>query len=96
VYLAEGGSGWWMLSLLFSQPMLKLTSDKTRGLMLHWKPFNPPDVEELERLVASGAVKPAIDRRFPLDQVVDALTYVHEGRAPGKISVIRPMSPTNE
>jgi NADPH:quinone reductase-like Zn-dependent oxidoreductase len=87
VYLAEGGSGGWLLSLLFWQPMLKLTTDKTMGLLLSWKPFNPPDVEELKRLVASGAVKPAIDRRFTLDQIVDALTYVHEGRARGKVIV---------
>lgn len=57
------------------------------GLPLKWKPFHPPDVDELKRLVASGAVKPAIDRRFALDQVVDALTYVHEGRARGKVVV---------
>jgi NADPH:quinone reductase-like Zn-dependent oxidoreductase len=85
VYLAEGGSGGWMLSLLFWQPILKLTSDKTRGLLLNWKPFNPPDVDEVPRLVESGAVKPAIDRRFTLIQVVDALTYVHEGRPRGKV-----------
>ena len=73
VYQAMGGSGRWMLSLLFWQPMLKLATDKTMGLMLHWKPFNPPDVDELKRLVASGAVRPVIDRRFTLDEAADAL-----------------------
>ena len=87
VYLAQGGSFPWMLSLLFWQPILKLTSDKTRGLLLAWKPFNPPDVDEILRLVGSGVVKPAIDRRFTLGQVVDALTYVHEGRPRGKVVV---------
>jgi len=87
VYVAMGGSGLWLLSLLFWQPMLKLATDKTMGLLLSWKPFHPPDVEELLRLVASGAVKPVIDRRYPLDQVVDALTYVHEGHARGKVLV---------
>ena len=87
VYVAQGGSGLWLLSLLFWQPTLKLTTDKTMGLLLSWKPFHLPDVEELERLVASGAVSPAIDRRFTLDQVVDALTYVHEGSARGKVVV---------
>jgi NADPH:quinone reductase-like Zn-dependent oxidoreductase len=89
VYFAEGGSGGYLLSLFFWQPWLKLTSRKTRGMMLHWKPFNPADVEELERLIASGAVKPAIDRRFTLDQVVEALTNVHEGGSRGKVLVIR-------
>jgi NADPH:quinone reductase-like Zn-dependent oxidoreductase len=89
VYVAQGGSGGWMLSLLFWQPMLKLTTDKTMGLLLSWKPFHPPDVDELKRLVASGAVVPAIDRSFPLDQVVDALTHVHQGRARGKVLVLK-------
>jgi NADPH:quinone reductase-like Zn-dependent oxidoreductase len=88
VYLAMGGSGGWLLSLAFWQPMLKLATDKTMGLMLHWKPFKAEDVDELKRLVASGAVKPVVDRRYPLDQVVDALAYVHEGRARGKVLVV--------
>jgi len=87
VYLAMGGSGGWLLSLLFWQPMLKLATDRTMGLMLHWKPFKPEDVDEIKRLVASRVVQPVIDRRFPLDQVVDALTYVHEGHARGKVVV---------
>ena len=90
VYLAEGGSARWFLSLLFWQPMMKLlASDRTMGMMLHWKPFNPPDVAELKRLVASGALVPAIDRRFPLDEAADALTYLHEGRFRGKVLVAR-------
>ncbi|MEA2676992.1 MAG: hypothetical protein QOJ81_1133 [Chloroflexota bacterium] len=88
VYAAEGGPARWFLSLLFWQPIMKLTTDKTMGMMLHWKPFNPPDVAELKRLVASGAVKPAIDRRFSLDHVADALTHVHEGHSRGKILVV--------
>ena len=35
------------------------------GMMLHWKPFNPADVEELKRLIASGEVCPVIDRMLP-------------------------------
>jgi NADPH:quinone reductase-like Zn-dependent oxidoreductase len=82
-----GGSGTWLLSLLFWQPMLKLATDKTLGLMLHWRPFKPEDVDELKRLVALGAMRPVIDRRFTLDQVVAALTYVHEGHARGKVLI---------
>lgn len=85
--IAQAGSALWLLSLLFWQPMLKIATDKTRGLLLSWKPFKPEDVDELKRLVASGTVNPAIDRRYTLDQVVDALAYVHEGRARGKVLV---------
>lgn len=88
VYAAAGGSGRWFLALLFWQPIMKLTTDKTMGMMLHWKPFNPPDLEELTRLIASGELRPAIDRRFTLDEVADALSYVHTGQSRGKVLVI--------
>lgn len=87
VYVAMGGSGTWMLSLLVKQPINRLITDKTMGLMLHWKPFNPPDVDELKRLVTAGVIVPQIDRRFPLEQAADALRYVHEGHARGKVLV---------
>ena len=87
VYVAMGGSGSWMLSLLVKQPINRLITNKTMGLMLHWKPFNPPDVDELKRLVTAGVIVPQIDRRFPLEQAADALRYVHEGHARGKVLV---------
>lgn len=88
VYVAMGGSGAWLLSLLVLQPMNKLLTDKTMGLLLHWKPFNPPDIDELKRLVASGVIAPQIDRRFTLDEAADALRYVQTGHARGKVLVI--------
>jgi NADPH:quinone reductase-like Zn-dependent oxidoreductase len=89
VYVAMGGSAGWLLSLLFWQPLLKLTTDKRMGLLLSWQPFAPALVEELMRLIASGAVKPVIDREFSLDEVVDALRWVDEGKARGKV-LVRP------
>lgn len=56
-------------------------------LVMWWKPFQPPDVERLKELIAAGEVRPVIDRRYPLSQVVDALRWVHDGRARGKVVV---------
>jgi NADPH:quinone reductase-like Zn-dependent oxidoreductase len=89
VYVAMGGSAAWLLSLLVWQPLLKVTTNKTMGLLLSWKPFGPAHVEELKRLVASGAVKPVIDREFSLDEVAEALRWVDQGRARGKV-LVRP------
>jgi len=58
-------------------------------MMLHWEPFNPPDVDEIKRLVASGVVVPPIDRRFTLDEAGQALRYVQEGHSRGKVFVHR-------
>ena len=38
-------------------------------------------------MVAAGQLKPAIDRRYPLSELVDALRYVDEGRARGKVVI---------
>jgi NADPH:quinone reductase-like Zn-dependent oxidoreductase len=45
------------------------------------------DLVVLAGLLESGQVKPVIDRRYPLAQVPDALRYLIEGHARGKIVV---------
>ena len=76
-----------LLGALVAGPLRSLFSDKSSGLLLWWKPFHPPDVETLKAMVASGAIRPAIDRRFTLDEIVDALRWVDEGHAKGKVIV---------
>jgi NADPH:quinone reductase-like Zn-dependent oxidoreductase len=73
-------------SLLLGTLLSKATGYRM-GLMLWWKPFHPPDVATLTELIAAGKMTPFIDRRFPLAQVVDALRYVDEGRASGKVII---------
>jgi len=87
VYLALGGSGSWFLAALLLAPALALLRGKTSGLMLWWKPFHRPDVDKLKELIGAGKLRPAIDRRYPLSDVVEALRRVDEGRAAGKIVV---------
>lgn len=36
-------------------------------------------------LIAAGAVRPSIDRSWRLDEVVEALRWVDEGKARGKV-----------
>ena len=49
--------------------------------------FNKPDMEILRELLAAGKVKPVIDRRYALSETGDALRYVGEGHARGKVVV---------
>ena len=66
-------------------PVISLATGKHMGLMLWWKPFAAADLATVTDMIAAGSVTPAIDRTFPLDQVVDALRYVDEGGARGKV-----------
>jgi alcohol dehydrogenase len=44
-------------------------------------------LKEITRLVESGAIKPVVDKVFPLEQVRDALAYSESGRATGKVVI---------
>jgi NADPH:quinone reductase-like Zn-dependent oxidoreductase len=83
-----GGNRPWILSL----PVLGLTGwlvarGKHLGLMPGWRAFAPTDVAALKDFIAAGVIKPAIDQRYPLGQVREALQAVHEGRAKGKVVI---------
>ena len=45
------------------------------------------DLEELRKLLESGAVTPVVDRAFSLDEAPDAIRYLRDGRVRGKIVV---------
>jgi NADPH:quinone reductase-like Zn-dependent oxidoreductase len=86
-YVSLGGEAGPLLSTLVAGSLLSIRSDRWSGLMLWWKPFHPPDVERLRELIAAGQLKAVIDRSYPLDQVVEALRHVDEGRARGKVAI---------
>ncbi|HEX6987583.1 MAG TPA: NAD(P)-dependent alcohol dehydrogenase [Planctomycetaceae bacterium] len=87
VYVTLGGSNTTIFQMLLVAPLVSIASRRRLGLMLWWKPFNRADLAMLMDLVAAGKLKPAIDRRYPLDQVVDALRWVNDGHAKGKVIV---------
>ena len=87
VYVTLGGTSLPILAGVVVGPLASLVSDKYTGLMLWWKPFNRDDLATIAELIRTGKVKPAIDRRFPLSQVVEALAYVDEGHPKGKVII---------
>jgi NADPH:quinone reductase-like Zn-dependent oxidoreductase len=87
VYVTLGGSTRTIFQALLLGPVLSMATSKWMGLLLWWKPFNPPDVATLKDLIAAGKVAPAIDRRYPLSEVVEALRYVDDGHARGKVVI---------
>ena len=87
VYNTLGGTDRDLLSLI-AAPVVGRAVRRRMGLMLWWKPFNPDDVAKLKELIAAGQLRPSIDRRFALDDIVAALRWVHEGRAKGKVVIV--------
>ena len=87
VYVTLGGTTWPILGALILGPILSLFGGKYSGLLLWWKPFHSPDVDRLKALFAAGAYRPRIDRTYPLEQVVEALRWVDDGHARGKVVI---------
>ncbi|MNW05167.1 hypothetical protein D3C71_2013730 [compost metagenome] len=44
-------------------------------------------LREITTLIESGMIKPVIDRTFPFESTADALSYVEQGRAKGKVVI---------
>jgi NADPH:quinone reductase-like Zn-dependent oxidoreductase len=87
VYVTLGGTSIPIFAGLLLGPLISRFSDRWTGLMLWWKPFNADDVATVMELIAAGKVRPVIDRRFPLSEVVDALRWVDDGHAKGKVVI---------
>ena len=49
--------------------------------------LNPKDLTTLCELISSGKVTPVIDRRYGLSEVTEAIRYLEEGHARGKVVI---------
>ncbi len=87
IYVTLGGTGWKILKAVVLGRVIQAVDGKRMGLMLWWKPFLADDVATLGSMIAAGTLAPSIDRRYPLSEAVDALRYVDEGHARGKVIV---------
>jgi NADPH:quinone reductase-like Zn-dependent oxidoreductase len=84
---AGGVSGKWKFGLLRglrAQAMSKLGSRKFLGMLAR---TNHEDLAVLGELVATGRITPVIDRRYGLSEVPEAVRYLEEGHARGKIII---------
>ena len=48
---------------------------------------NQADLQFLKELIEAGKVTPVIDQTYPLSEVPDAIRYLNEGRARGKLVI---------
>ncbi len=48
---------------------------------------NKKDLQFLRRLIEAGKLTPVIDRTYPLSETPEAIRYLEEGHAEGKIVI---------
>ncbi len=84
-YFMVGGSVATMFQSLLLGPWIRRTTGKNIRLLLV-RP-NQKDLVFITELCEAGKVVPVIDRRYPLSEVPEALQYLGEGRAKGKVVI---------
>jgi len=75
-----GGLGKALWAMVFSKFV-----DQQMGMMM--ADANGKDLTVLADMMQSGKLKPVIDRTYKLDQVPDAIRYLEEGHARGKVII---------
>ena len=82
----EGGGRW--LGGFDRQLWAQVLSVFGRHKMGTWISTQPRgDLEALRELLEAGKVTPVVDRTFPLSEVADAIRYLRDGRARGKVVI---------
>ena len=86
IYVQTGGSMTQMTQAMIQGPWISMTGSKKMGNMGVAKP-NKKDLLAIKELLETGKVKPVIDRCYPFDRVADAIRYLEEGHAQGKVVI---------
>ena len=80
-----GGYTSLILQLLVMGRLIHSKENKKMGLLIH-KP-SKEDQDFLRDLYVAGKLVPIIDKRYSLSQVSEAINYLGEGQAKGKVIV---------
>ncbi|MBD3402364.1 zinc-binding dehydrogenase [candidate division GN15 bacterium] len=81
---ADGNKGGYLNAMFKVMVLSKFFSQSFTTMMAK---ANKQDLLAINRMIEAGQVTPVIDRQYPLDQVPDAIRYLEEGHARGKVVV---------
>ncbi len=85
IYVMTGGSGAQMFQAMFLGPWISMTGGKKMGNLL--QRANQKDLACMKELLEARKVAPVIDRRYALREVPEAIRYLEEGHARGKVVI---------
>jgi NADPH:quinone reductase-like Zn-dependent oxidoreductase len=80
-----GGSVATLFQILLLGPWIRRTTGRNVRILV--VPQNRKDLIAITELCEAGKIIPVIDRQYPLSEVPEALRYVGEGRAQGKVVI---------
>lgn len=86
IYVQTGGSMAQMSQAMIQGPWISMTGSKKMGNMGVAKP-NQKDLVTVKELLEAGKIVPVIDRCYPLSEVAQAIRYLEEGHARGKVVI---------
>lgn len=90
-YVLVGGggpdAGNWIGPMLKPLQAVLLSPFVSQDLGMFLATFTNEDMQLLAQLMQSGAVTPVIDRRYPLSETAEAIRYLEQGRARGKVVI---------
>ena len=87
-YVMSGGSGAQMFQAMLLGPVISMTGNKKMGNLL--KNPNEKDLVVLKALLEAGKITPVIDRTYSLNEVPEAIRYLENGHARGKVFICVP------
>jgi len=86
IYVQTGGSMAQMTQAMIQGPWISMTGSQKMGNMGVAKP-NKKDLVTIKELLEAGKVRSVIDRCYPLAETAEAVRYLEEGHAQGKVVI---------
>jgi len=85
IYVVSGGSMAQIFQGMLLGPLMSMTGNKKMGGLLAVP--KQKDLAFMKELIEAGKVVPVIDRHYPLSEVPEAIRYLEEGHARGKVVI---------